>query len=370
MSLLNDDNTVRETVGEAGSGFIAKETVSTAVGGAAVGIGGIFSAVGISLASAASVMINQASYQSKRSSLREMYKDEVAAQLGKSPKKIKDKDIDLVAKGDPKNGIAGNKTIADELHKLVKRRNIGMLVTIVSLLGTLAIMSALLSSTLLSAGGVPVAIGLDAMAAKAFAGFAIHKVLESPIKWVSKKLFHLNDVTTHERIAEINKEHRNGKVIPRAQVLGVFISANDELGKFVTSQYGKPYDQLSVQEKQAVVEALEQHIPIAKIAENLNSGRVKISELAFAVEGKVSGVAPDSVKEPLSLVGKARSALRGVGERLQHVRQHHVETVASTIPQTPAPQRVNVEYDNQAPARSFVERYKAEKSAPVSRAIH
>lgn len=365
MSLLSDGDTIRESTGEAGSGLIAKEAVSTAVGGATAGFVNIFSIVGIGLASAASVMINQATYQSKRTSLREMYKDEVAAQLGKSPKKIKDKDIDLVAKGDPKNGIAGNKTIADELHKLTKRRNIGMLVTVVSLLGTLAIMSALVTT-----GGIPVVAGLGAMVAKAFAGFAIHKVLESPIKWVSKKLFHLNDVTTHDRIAEISKEHRNGKVVPRAQVLGVFISANDELSKFVTSQYGKPYDQLSVQEKQAVVEALEQHIPIVKIAENLNAGRVKVSELAFAVEGKVSGVVPNSVKEPLSLVGKARSALRGVGERLQHVRQHHVETVASTIPQTPTPQRVNVEYDNPTPSRSFVERYEAEKSAPVSRTIH
>jgi hypothetical protein len=368
VSLIAETGTMREGAGEAGSGYIAKEAVSSAIGGAATALEGPSLVIGVGVAAAASVMINQASYQSRRTFLREMYKDEVAAQLGKSPKKIKDRDIDLVAKGDPARGISGNKVIEDELSKLKKLRNVGMLVTVASLLGTVAVMMTI-TAGFSTAGLAPLAM-TGAYVAKGFAGFAIHKVLESPLKWASKKLFNLNELTTHERIEELRKEHRKGKVIARAQVLDVFISANDDLGQFVKSQYGKSFDKLSSQEKQSVVEAVDQHIPITKIAENLNAGRVKVSELAFAVEGKVSGVAPSSVKDPLSLVGKARFALRGVGERLQRVKHHHVETVASTAPQIPTQQKPVVEYDNPTPARSFVERYEAERATPVSRTLH
>jgi hypothetical protein len=370
VSLLGDSETVGGHAAEVGAHLVAKEAVISSVGGAFAGLQGVFSIVGVGVASAASIMINQADYQSKRAALRKMYKDEVGAQLGISSSKVKDRDIELVAKGDPKNGIAGNKTIADELHKLTKRRNVGMLVTVVSLLATVAVIATLVTPAI-TAATVGATLTAGALITKLIAGFTIHKILENPIKKLSKKIFHLNEVTTHERISELNKEHRNGKVLTRAQVLGVFVSANKELGQFVTEQYERPYDRLSVQEKQLVVEAMEQHIPLTNITKNLNSGTVKISELAFAAEGKISGVEPNSVKQPLSLVGKARNTLRGVGDRLQHVKRRNNDLVAaSAIPQVATPQRANLEYDNPAATSSFVERYEAEKISNISRTLH
>ena len=365
---LGDNQTVGGHVAETSAHLVAKESVITSIGGATAGLSQVFSAVGIGIAAAASVMINQADYQSKRAALRRMYKDEVGAQLGISPSKVKDRDIDLVAKGDPKKGIAGNKTIADELNKLKKRRNVGMLVTIASLLATVAVILTVVAPAIATTGA---ALTVGGLITKLIAGFTIHKILESPIKKFSKKIFHLNEVTTHESIVELNKEHRNGKTLSRAQVLGVFVSANNELSQFVTQQYERPYDKLSVQEKQLVVEAMEQHIPITDITRNLNSGTIKISELAFAVEGKISGVEPNTIKQPLSLVGKARNTLRSVGDRLQHVKRRNNDLVSASANSVPAiQQRANVEYDNPTAARSFVERYEAERSANISRTLH
>lgn len=349
--------------------YAVQQAVAGGIGGASAGVGGVFSVAGVSFAAAASVMINQAVYQHRRAELREMYKDEAAVQFGKSPKKITDKDIDLLAKGDQTRGIAGNKTIAEELSQSKKRRNLGMLVSTASILGTLAIVMAI------SGFIPPEALGAGVYAAKFIAGVAIHELLEKPIHWLGKKIFGMEDTSTHERIAELNKEHRNGKSITKEQVLGVFVSANKELNNFVKEQYAKPYDKLSVQEKRAMVEAVEQYIPLKNITENLNSGRVKISELAFSVEGQRSGVAPDSVPQHLSIIGKARGALHNISERLHHspaAKKSDSEVIPPpvAVPVSVAPKRAVVEYDNPTPTRSFVERYQAEKSPTTGRTIH
>lgn len=339
-------------IGQVGEflGFtIAKGAVWNAVGGAAAGMSGIFSVIGVSVAATASIIIKQIDYQNKRSALREMYKDEVAAQLGKSPEEITNKDLTLVARGDPRRGIAPNKVINEELDKLKSHRNLGILVTAMSILGTVAIMGFVFGT-----GGA--AVGVGAMAAQAFVGFATHKLLDIPLTWAGKKMFGIKDLTTQERIEELNNERQNGKVLGREQVLGVFISANKELSRFVKSHYSNPYDKLSVQEKRELADAFEQYIPLANITESLNSGKVKVSELAFSVEGRASGVAPSSVPPSLSIVGKVRTALRGIGERLRPAVQKPEEE-----PVTVTPKRAVVEYDNPVPSRSFVERYEAEK---------
>ena len=364
------EKTITDRIGSTAGHFFGKLAVSQAIigslGGAAAGIGldNIFGPVGIGAAAAAGVMINQAGYQHRRAELREMYRDEAAAKLGKSPQKINDKDIETLAKGDSKRGIEGNKTIAEELQQLKKRRNLGMLVSAVSILGTLAIV-ALATTT-----GVGEVLGAGQLIARAVSGIAVHAILEKPLHWLGKKLLGIEDSTTHEQIATLSREHRNGKVISPDRVLGIFVGANTELKKFVEDQYSKAYDKLSVPEKKALVEAVGQYMPIHKITDDLNSGSVKISELSFAVEGQKSGVAPNSTPQHLSMVGKVRSALRNIGERRHHAPNDKSVGEPAPSPLSVAPSRAIVEYDNPLPTRSFVERYKAEKNHTTGRTIH
>jgi hypothetical protein len=376
VALLEEPETLRGHVADGAASLAAKTAVQTAiVDGTTGALAGLSNSIlglpSVALATTASILINQTHYQNKRAGLREMYKNEVAAQLGKSPDKIRDKDIDLIAKGDAKRGIVANKTIAEELQCLKKRRNVGMLVTGLTILATVAIVINL-PGIAAAAGAGAAASGFGAIAGRMLLGFAIHKVLENPMKKAGKKLFKLEAPTTHDRIAELNKQHRKGKTISREQTLAVFVSANKDLSQFVIDNYGMHYDKLSVQDKHVVVEAMEQHIPITSITKNLNSGSVKISELAFSVEGKISGVAPNTLKNNISLVGKARHALMNVGTRLQNVAHRHnaVAAVSSSQKNSAIKHQTAMEYNNPTPARSFVERYHNEKAADVSRYIH
>lgn len=381
MALLEEPETLRGHMADSASSLAAKSAVQASIvdstTGALTGLSNsTFSPLSIGVAAIASILINETHYKSKRATLREMYKDEVAAQLGKSPSQIKDKDIDLIAKGDAKRGIAANKTIAEELKTLKKRRNVGMLVTGLSIIATVAIIVNFFPYAAAAAGAGAFTTGIAGMGSRMLLGYAIHRLLDEPIKKAGKKIFNLTTPTTHERIAELNKQHRKGRNITREQVLSVFVSANKDLSNFVIQNYGMHYDKLSVQQKNTVVEAMEQHIPIASLTKNLNSGSVKLSELAFSVEGNISGVAPNSVKNNVSLVGKARHALSGVGERLHLVKQHNNAVAAITDAQKDgiATSYIAKEYNNPTPSRSFVERYQNEKAAALaastSHAIH
>lgn len=333
----DDPDTLAGRAAEAAGNTAAKTAVHAAADGASGALAGFgasnpFGFAGVVVASIASILVNQTHYNSKLKALREMYKDEAAMQLGKSPSQIKDKDIELLANGDPKRGLGGNKVIAEELQTLKKRRNVGMLVTVSSIILTVAAISAVFA-----AGGAAVSIGAAlnsgdyiGIAGRMVLGFITHRALENPIKKGAKKLFGMDTPTTHERIAELSKQHKKGRNISREQVLSVFVSANKDLSNFVIDNYGMHYDKLSVQQKNMVVDALEQHIPLANLTKNLNSGSVKLTELAFAVEGKISGVAPKTVKHNPTLATKARNALMGVGTRLHLVKQQH-NAVAATI---------------------------------------
>ena len=322
---------------------VGTQSAVSGVGAGAAGTGSVFGVFGVTIAAGISLVLNQINYQKKVSELKEMYKDEVGNQLGKSPNKVTDKDVELVAKGDPQNGLSGNKTIAEALRKLKTHRNIGMVVTTGAILGTLGILAVTGLATAPIFGAASFAAGVGTFAVKALMVFAIHSALEKPMKWAAKKVFNMED-TTNDLISNLRLQHRNGKAVSREQVVEVFVSSNKELSTFVKDKYGRDFDNLNVQQKREVTDSFEQYLPVTDVTENLNSGRVKISELAWAVDGKSSGVEPGSVKDKHSLLGKVRESLH-----------------------TP-PKRTVVEYDNPTPQRSFVDRLAAEKSGP--RTLH
>lgn len=371
----------KEVVAIAGASSSTVGAASGAAGGVFAAFDGVLSVAALSVAAAVGAVVSQMTYHSKRAYLREMYKHEVGATLGKSPEKVTDKDVDLVAKGDPERGIAANHTIAEGIEKLKNGRNVGILVSAVSILATVFLLSTAFQGAAIISGAGALATAGN-LAAKGLIGFSVHHLLEQPISFVGRKLFGIEKVTTHERVATLEKEHKNGKSIAKEQVLGVFISANKELEKFVKDHYGKQYDKLGVKDKKLLVDTFEQYIPVTQITDSINSGAVRVSELAFSAEGKKSGVAPNSVKTELSLIGKARGALHSVGQKIsQKIKsaqesgvkaaagEANVLSVAHASQSSQsgiAPKRAVVEYDNPVPKRSFVERYQAEKQPSIN----
>ena len=76
--------------------------------------------MGIGLTTALSAGITQVHYRRERDEIRELYREELAEKLGKRPKDVTDKDLDILAKGDSARGIEPNRTLAGILHKINK----------------------------------------------------------------------------------------------------------------------------------------------------------------------------------------------------------------------------------------------------------
>ena len=282
---------------------------------------------GIGAASLVSVGVNYFDYRNKRSGLREIYQDEIAAKLGKSPPQVTNKDMETLAAGVPERGIAANTVLAEELDKLKADRNLGFLTTVISVLATAVILYGLIVltgptsifATHLTGGAFASLPNFGVAVLRGGIAFACHKVLEEPIRWGGEKMLGMDVVSTHERIEELVHEREAGLALSKEQVLGVFISVNPELENFVKQNYGKAYDKLNLPEKQQVVQICEQYVPLADVVSSLNSGRVKITELAFSAIGQQSGVKPSDnpVTPKVNVIGKARGVFYDVASRFK-----------------------------------------------------
>lgn len=331
-----------------------EKTVSATVhtgGAGAAGVGSApFMMFGVGLAGAVSAVLSQMGYLHKREKLREQYKEEIAAKLGKTPDGVTDQDLDVMAEK--------NHAIGEEIAKQRKNRNYSIFSS------TAAILLAVGMVGVLFAGVAAPALFTPLFFAKIIVGVTCHKIVEAPLEWIGNALFGLEHTTTHDHITGLVKEHKHGKTITREQVLGVFVSSNPELGEFIKAQYGQEYDKLGTAVKHHVADELEHFLPLSKMAASLNSGRISATELAFTVEGQVSGVlpkAPSAIKP--TMLDKAGAALQSMGRRLG-IGRHHQLPKADMPPQAAPvrPQRTVVEYDNGTPAgASFVKRLGLER---------
>jgi len=343
---------------------------------------------GIGAAAVISLVVNYIDHRAKTRALHETYQNEVAAKLGKSPSQVTGQDLELVANGIPERGIAGNSVLAEELQKLKADRNLGFLTSVISvgvamlifgglLMATAPAGAALAASPLVAhaASGISIfsswgAFGIAAL--RAGIGFACHKALEEPIRWVGERILGMDNISSHERIEDLAIEREAGKSLSKEQILGVFIGANKQLEQFVQQKFGKEYEHLALPQKQEILQSFEQFIPVTAVTEAINSGRVKVTELAFSAAGQKSGVAPlDNPAPPKATVaGKARSVMHDIQKSLSLRRMQHnaPQTAQKNAQQNPAPiavaapsapvrpPRKVVEYDNPVPEVSFAAR--------------
>jgi hypothetical protein len=305
-------------------------------GGAIAGAGfseSIALASTLGLMAAVSAGITQWEYGHERKQLRDFYKDEIAAKLGKDPKSVNDRDMDALAKG---AGREANHTIAGMLRKLKRQRNVGIVVSTVATLGTYGIMHtpAIIATALPFLGSVIV-------------GLSIYYAIKKPLHYLADKAFGLNKETTHDRIADIQKDRDAGKTISREQVISVFVAANPELSAFIKSQYGKEFDKLDVAHKLRITENIGKLVHIDELTDSLNLGHIRVAELAFAAEGQASGVKPTTQDaHKTGLISTIKGKLHDLVRRAAHHggELHH------------QPQEAMVYDAPEEPRRSFTER--------------
>jgi hypothetical protein len=235
---------------------------------------------GVAVTAALSAGVAQMEYENKLRDMKDLYKEEIAAQTGKSETKVKSSDLDKVAKT--------NRTLFEQLSKEKKQRNLNI-GTIFA--GTMvAIGVTLLAVPAITAIPFIAASAPLAFLAKATVAMIAYNVVKRPIQKLGNKIFNMDYRTTHERIESMHRDHEAGKSISRERVFGAFVQANPELDQFIEKRYGRKFDDLTVADKLALTDQIGSHLDINRITDDINHGRVNATELAFAVDGHMSGV--------------------------------------------------------------------------------
>lgn len=355
---------------EAGAGSGVLEQIGIALPTAANGtMAGAFLYGGFGVLSA---VTNQIEYGAARGRVADFYHEELAAKLGKAPSAVRDDDIDVLAKGDPARGIPANKVIDDKIHHERSIRNIGIGASFLASLAVCTLMSTLIGGVAAAAGaavGAKITLGFGmAIAAKVLVGVLAYSAIKRPLVNVGESLLGLNHATTHDLIVGVAKDREHGKSISREQVVEIFISANRQISEYVSERYGAEYEHLALADKVRVANDLANVLPVDKIARSINLGTSNASELAFTVEGDVSGVLPKAPTEPsgqaapetfLSRFGhKCRNVVKAINHALHPETAHPIAQISAinhaarqSMPREESPV---VEFNEQGP--SFVER--------------
>lgn len=275
----------------------------TGAASATTGVGGAILVGGFG---AVSAVVNQIEYNAQKKNIAVFYDEELSAKLHKSVKKVDASDLESLEKGDTKKHIEENGTIKGAIRKERLIRNVGIAASFIASVATYALMGAVV-------GHPALAFDLPTVARVAVSVLT-YMALKVPVVEFAKSMLGLNKETTHDKIVEIAKDRRQGKSITREQVVEVFVSGNKDLSQYVEDHFGKKYEALALADKVNVAENLAKILPIDTITANINSGVTSASELAFTVEGQMSGVLPKAPEKR-----EHRSMLESFKHKCQHI---------------------------------------------------
>jgi hypothetical protein len=317
-----------ETIAAGGAhgGHAAAPTILAAFGlGAGNSMAGMALLGGFGVVSA---VTNHVEYLHERAEIGHFYREEIAAQNHKKNGHANDYDLSNVENGNARAGVKQNHVIKEAVDRERAHRNLGVAA---SFIASIAVF------TLLEAVGMPhAAIGFSLpFMSQVVVGVLSYLAIKAPLVKAGAALLGLNKETTHERIEEMARDRANGKSITREQVVEVFVSANKELASYVEHTFGKEYEALSLADKVRVAEELSNILPIDKIASSINKGVTNASELAFTVDGQVSGVlpkTPEREQHPSTFqrfAEKCKHMVHSVGHMFHSEKAHPIAEIAA-----------------------------------------
>lgn len=324
-----------------------KETAKAAALGFAAENDSLFNMFMFGSFGAVSALANQIEYLDERHEIAHFYREELAAKHQKEAGHVNDRDLSDAEKT---NGV-----IRQAVNKERNFRNIGIVASFVASVAVFALMG-------LVAHDIHMAFSL-AFAAKVAVGGMCYLAIKSPLSKAGAALLGIDKDNTHDLIEHLARDREHGKAITREQVVEVFISGNKQLTQHIEQSFGRPYAQLELAEKVRVSAELATKLPIDKITHNINLGTTKASELAYTVEGDISGVLPKRPERRhdhsafAQLSERCKQMMHSLGGMFHAEKAHSVAAVevAHTMPKKlePAPESPVEEFNN---GPSFVER--------------
>lgn len=233
-------------------------------------------------------------YVHRKDNIKEMYKEELAARLKKPVNKVTRDDLEILAKE--------NKVLGEEMAQIKKQRTFGIGISFVASLAAAALVTFALPAVVgiittgtvagcMAAGTAALSsMGHGALIVKGLTAIVGYNAVKAPLHHAADAKFNLDYATTHDHIMALKKERMQGRAITAEQVMGVYVASNHELGQMIQREFGAPYDKLPQEKKQKVVAELSKFIPLEKMTQDINAGIINSTELAFAVDGQISGV--------------------------------------------------------------------------------
>lgn len=230
--------------------------------------------------------------------MADIYRDEIAAQLGIDPRQVTRSHVHTLAYGDEKRGIAPNPILRGELDRQWKRgwmQFAGSLAVAAVSFGLISfglnenVTTALaeytgISEKWLTGTGIGVVTGVTSL--------IVHNGIDLGLYNLSA----LGNTTLHDRITRLDRDIVRGRHVTKEQVFALYAAADPKLGGAIEKRFGRSYDALSLAQKGNVLGMIGAYEPMQQIADDLNAGRLSAGSLAFIVTGQSNGVAASGIR--------------------------------------------------------------------------
>lgn len=326
-----------------GAGGSVGESVGVAVGTAIGDTLAGFTVVG--LIAALSAGLSQMDFLHTKNTLKNLYREEVSAKLGKPVSRLSKEDFDALADENP--------VLNEEMTKARRQRSFGIGMSFIASLASLAVVMTVAPAAF-GALATTVFAGLPELvlhtAVQGLIGLTTYQAVKKPLHWVADKLFDLDKKTAHDRITEISQQRAAGKAVTPEQVLSVYTSANPQLDRFIEVEYGRPFEAMTAVDRKKAAIDIGRLVPLERLAQDITGGRLKPTALALATEGDDVG----ALEQVLAQQPEKPGFLRSMWQKMRNAKPETQEI--TTVTAEPLPGGVAVEYASEKPGRSFVER--------------
>lgn len=275
-----------------------------------------------------SAVSNQIEYNHERGEITDFYREELAAKNNKTLAQVADADLSAAEKN--------NATINEAVGRERNIRNLGIAASFVASIAIYTLMTLVVGHSAGSGALItsnPMAAAVIDFTTKAALGGLAYLAAKVPLMKAGTALFGLDKDTAHDLIVDITRDREKGKSITREQVVEVFISGNKQLSAYVEKSFGSEYEELPLADKVRVANTLANILPIDKIVDSINHGTTKASELAYTVQGDVSGVLPKTEMQPKKhgliekCAQKCKQLAKYVGGMFTSEKAHPIDTI-------------------------------------------
>lgn len=277
-------------------------TVAMAAGAVSSGLFGTAAAVslspllGVALVGgvALNVFMRLREMRYDQDQMANIYRDEIASQLGIAPENITRAHVHTLAYGDERRGIAPNPVLREEIDREWNKTWLKIATSSLAAMAGYAMVQFGLASGVSEAltsslGGIGTALSVASTGiVTGLAGLFLNNGLDFAVQQSTV----LGDVTLHDRIVRMNREIARGKGVTKEQVFGLFVASEKELATRVIRQFGRPYDVLPQKAKAELITSLGLDERMQAIADDLNQGSIQAGSVAFILSGQRSESVP------------------------------------------------------------------------------